>query len=267
MAIQILMEPARTPYDLRFKLLGTPVRVHPLFWLMGLLIVYSAARKDPLYMLLGIACLFVSILVHEFGHALSSQHFGDRHCYVILYVMGGLCCSGDRPVPPRMPRIWMLLWGPLAGFILGGIAYAVSLAVDRGMIPGSYPLDFALAILIFVNVAWGVMNLLPVFPLDGGQIAREILVWKWPDSGEVSTFTVSIVTAILVAIAATVYSIYQYAVYKSSPELLPIIFFGMLAYQNWRFRKQVIQMREYGGYEEEAPRAAWEQDPDWWKKS
>ncbi len=61
-----------TAYDLKFKLLGIPARVHPSFWLGGLL--FTSGSHGIQFILVGIALLFLSIFVHEMGHALCGKH-------------------------------------------------------------------------------------------------------------------------------------------------------------------------------------------------
>ena len=81
-----LADPPRTPYDLYFRLWGIPVRVHPLFWAVGLLI--SFAPGPPLEMFIRLGVWFVSILVHEMGHAWMMRYYGWNPS-VTLYAMGG----------------------------------------------------------------------------------------------------------------------------------------------------------------------------------
>ena len=68
----LFTEPNRTPYDLRFNLFGIPVRVHPLFWLVAA-ILGAGSDPDPIELLLWIGTVFVSILIHEMGHALAAR--------------------------------------------------------------------------------------------------------------------------------------------------------------------------------------------------
>src|SRR4051812_37327197 len=64
----MLLEPQTTEWDLRWMMFGIPVRVHPFFWLVCLLMGQSALELGVLYLLAWIGCVFVSILVHELGH-------------------------------------------------------------------------------------------------------------------------------------------------------------------------------------------------------
>src|SRR5438132_973156 len=92
----LLAEPPRTPFDLNFQVLGFPVRVHPLFWLVGLLLGLGGGGEDAgIRLVIWFAALFVSILIHELGHALMIRRFG-RDAYIVLYAMGGLAIEG-RP--------------------------------------------------------------------------------------------------------------------------------------------------------------------------
>ena len=71
----LLGEPPRTGGDLNFQLFGIPVRVHPLFWLIAVLLGISG-DPQPAEILLWVVAVFVSILVHELGHALTMRAFG-----------------------------------------------------------------------------------------------------------------------------------------------------------------------------------------------
>src|SRR4051812_11429490 len=92
--------PAPTDFDLRFRWLGIPVRVHPMFWLITALLG-GVGRPDTTIqgVLLWIVCVFISILVHEYGHGLMARAFGYRAA-IVLFGMGGLCASeGERQTP------------------------------------------------------------------------------------------------------------------------------------------------------------------------
>lgn len=184
-----LLEPDRTPYDLRFRLFGTPVRIHPMFWAVSALLGWNwFTREGPLYLLLWIACVFFSILVHEMGHVVMGRIFG-RDGHIVLYSFGGLAI-GCSDLPRRWQRIAVSFAGPLAEFILFGVIYAI---VRWGLPPerafnllgdkGAEILLVVLYMLWVINLFWGILNLLPIWPLDGGKIARELLAGFMPSRG------------------------------------------------------------------------------------
>ena len=91
----LLGEPAPTQADLHFRIFGFPVRVHPLFWVVTVLLGLQG-RADPFETLVWVGVVFVSILVHELGHATLERTFGG-HPWITLYSFGGLasCNDGD----------------------------------------------------------------------------------------------------------------------------------------------------------------------------
>ena len=72
----ILAEPPRTNYDLHFQIAGFPVRIHPWFWFVGILLGISDYDARPVEVLIWIMTMLVSILIHELGHAVAIRHFG-----------------------------------------------------------------------------------------------------------------------------------------------------------------------------------------------
>ncbi|MBL8602735.1 MAG: site-2 protease family protein [Myxococcales bacterium] len=151
--------------ELRFKLGPIPVVVEPSFWLAGLMMGANlSGARLPLW--LGI--LFVSILIHELGHALTARLFGAR-AWVQLYSFGGLA-HPDRPLP-KWRAIAMTLAGPFAGFAFGALVFALSSQVMMT----SATAYWAVQQLLWINVIWGAVNLLPIYPLDGGHVLSSLL--------------------------------------------------------------------------------------------
>src|SRR5438445_1491911 len=110
-----------TPYDLTFSLFRIPVRVHPLFWLVALLLGMNI--RPPLYVVIWVAVVFVSILVHEMGHALAIRQFGWWPS-ILLYTFGGLAMYQPTYRDARK-QMMILLAGPMAGFLLAGAIVAI----------------------------------------------------------------------------------------------------------------------------------------------
>ena len=262
----MLAEPKRTTWDLNWRMFRIPCRVSPWFWLVSFLFCYNFGKTPMAMVCIGIACMFVSIVVHEYGHAFAGRYYGDDENYTILYWMGGLCVGG-KGTPPRMPRIIELLWGPGAEAILGAIAWGVIIAARHGAIHiENVYVWFALSNLMYISLIWAAFNLVPVFPLDGGQIMLEIVRWKAPGRGELFAFTISMCTAIVLTVATIGYAIYRSAHHDYDPlDLLPAFIFGPLAFQSYQHRRHIALYGEMEGYAPER-REAWEQDPDWWKR-
>ena len=238
----LLGEPERTQGDLNFAVFGIPVRVHPLFWLVALLL--GASSADLPAILVWVVALLVCILVHELGHAAAMRGFGFRP-WIVLYGMGGLTsCDptqgrGGRRLRPAQD-ILISLAGPVAGFLLAAaVAGAIVLAEHgedlvfriggrtgiwlgvRGL-PHARLEDF-INCLFFICVFWGLINLLPIFPLDGGQIARHLFLAFSPYRGYRQSLILSLLTAaFLAAVGAVVWRDWFVA-----------LLFGYMAYMNY----------------------------------
>ncbi|MEM1099690.1 MAG: site-2 protease family protein [Planctomycetota bacterium] len=179
-------DPSPTSYDLNFRLFGIPVRIHPFFWLIAVLLGQSTPA--PADLAVWVVAVLVSIVVHELGHALLQRFWGGRPS-IVLYGFGGLAMApGVRLTPWR--QIAISLAGPAAGFLLAGVTWLVDPLV------GADPRAVFLFVrfLLVINIFWGVFNLLPIYPLDGGQVSRELFTMVMrPDRGIVVSLWVSIV--------------------------------------------------------------------------
>lgn len=160
---------------LRFRLFGFPVEIQIGFWILALIIGLRPGRPwTDAVQWLGI--IFVSIMVHELGHAFAARAYGQSPS-IVLHMLGGVTSWSATEDLGKKRRILVTLAGPGAGFALGLIAYGTLLVASK--IVGSAPKDAAwvevLALLAFANVFWSVINLLPVLPFDGGQVLATAL--------------------------------------------------------------------------------------------
>jgi membrane-associated protease RseP (regulator of RpoE activity) len=153
---------------MQFRLIGFPVRVDVSFAIVVALL--GAGRGDLWLVLLWVAVVFVSILVHELGHATVARAYGCEPS-ITLFAMGGLTQWGGVRLGP-LPLVVIGLAGPMAGFALGAAVLLLA-----GALPPEAPFLARLAVqdLLWVNFGWGLLNLLPVLPLDGGQVVRSLL--------------------------------------------------------------------------------------------
>lgn len=217
-----------TPYDLYFPLFGIPVRVTPWFWLVGVFMGWRTMQGDeprPDLLLIWIGCLFVSILVHEMGHALTAKAYGWPP-QVILYHFGGVAMFA--PYHGYTPRrsILISLAGPGAGFVLYGIVRAVEYALEANGVAYNDQAWFALVQMKWINLGWGLVNLLPVLPLDGGQVCREVCHLLRVRDAMVTTYMVGIIVGGAAAAGFLVFREHLGIGY------FPAILFGMLCFSN-----------------------------------
>jgi len=201
------------------------VRVSPWFWLTGAILGFNSIERGWEYFFAWLAVIFVSILVHELGHGLTSKSFGYR-TKIVLNQMGGVAMYEPTHRYTRWRSILISLAGPGAGFVLFGLVYAFGLYGPRGWfeaLPENRQelIRFTHLQLVWVNLAWGLVNLLPVLPLDGGNICRDVFVSISPRWGELWAMRFGVGFAGIAAVA-----------FYFSNMLYPAILFAMLGAQN-----------------------------------
>jgi Zn-dependent protease len=212
----LLYEPGQSPYDLRFRLFGVPVRVHPLFWLMCVVLGYGFTQTDSPAtgnifgdLALWVGCVFVSILLHEFGHVWTGQAFGS-HGYIVLHLMGGLAI-GSSDLGRRWQRIAVSAAGPAIQLVLWG---ALIGAVAAGWLPdpakgSGTPARLLLYMLLWINLYWPLFNLLPIWPLDGGKVTRDVCQAASERQGLVVSLWISMVVSACLAVYSLLAEAYR----------------------------------------------------------
>lgn len=208
----------------RFRIFGIPVEVQPWFWLM--LAIFGGIDKigNPdalLYLCLFILAGFVSILVHELGHALVGKAYGADP-EISLNLMGGLAAFPAGRFT-RKQDFLVTAAGPFVQILLGLAAFAV-LLVFKEQLTGK-PLSYFFSILMVISFFWAILNLVPVLPLDGGRMLHAIL---GPSRVRI-TLWISIVSAIVCGILLLM---------RMGTIIFPI-YLGMFAYQSWQALQQL----------------------------
>ena len=157
---------------LHFSLFGFPVRVDVTFLLIAAFLGLGNGDLDVALMATWVVVLGGSILAHELGHAFAARSLGARP-HIVLHGMGGLTSYAPPRPPTRLEAIGVSLAGPAAGFGLGVVVLVAALLAPT---PADGSLgELALRATIYINLAWGFVNLLPVLPLDGGHILVELM--------------------------------------------------------------------------------------------
>ncbi len=266
----LLQEPARSAYDLEFRLGDYPVRIAWTFWLMAAIFGYEFVVSIdtlflsyydlwspgvPLLLLVWAVCIFVSILVHELGHAVAFRMCGI-HSAIVLYHFGGLAIplassqvgrSASRlsskenlmiaaagPFAQLMLAAVVLLLVRLAGYQVGMLPWMIRWI--PGVVGGEPILNigmFAMVnCLVWPSVVWAVLNLVPVWPLDGGRIARELIAMGG------GTLRQSLMVSLVAAGLLAAWGLATREVYLG-------ILFASLAFGNWEMLQSMGNWRRY----------------------
>lgn len=141
----------------------------------------------------------ISLLVHEFGHAFVSKHY-KLGPSILLHGFGGLCIS-ESAARTDGDDARVVLAGPLAGLAFGGLLWAFQFFLP-GVVYGTPLLATFVSALLWINIVWSLVNLLlPIWPLDGGQLFHLILRrFMEPGKAQRIALTVSIFVIIPIAI-------------------------------------------------------------------
>ena len=118
--------------------------------------------------------LFLIVLIHEFGHALACRQVGGIADRIVLWPMGGVAFVDPPPRPGA--TLWSIAAGPLVNVVLFPILWIVVRASRVAGLPASqHDLFRLLQAMFYINFGILVFNLLPIYPLDGGQILQSLL--------------------------------------------------------------------------------------------
>jgi stage IV sporulation protein FB len=210
---------------IQFSLFNIPVRVLPWFWLTLIIIGGAGAdTKSTIFqLLLFVLAGFISILVHELGHALTAKHFGKR-VEIVLQAFGGYAAYSGGGRLSRFQTFLITAAGPAIQIILGVAALTLLMQVD-GLSP--YGKHFFLR-LFEISIIWAVLNLIPVLPMDGGRILETIL---GPQRLRL-TLQISIAVAVTIVVLSLVFKV----------DMLLPVFLGFMAYENYKSLKSISWM-------------------------
>jgi len=236
------MLPSRKGSIHLFRFLGIDVYLHWLWFVVAVIRIGYGVEgiSMPVWFALYLA-VFVIVLMHEFGHALACRSVGGRADQIVLWPLGGVAYVD----PPQRPgaTLWSLAAGPLVNVILVPILSVIWLAVIRFEVEYTMPQFYEFVkTLWWINLVLLCFNLLPIYPLDGGQILRSLL---WYVVGRARSLMIASMIG-LVAIAALLI----FAISSLTPWLWVLVAFALL--QCWSGLQQARMLSRL----EAAPRHA-----------
>jgi Zn-dependent protease len=204
---------------LRFSLLRIPVSVHWSFALIGLFVLGDLNGAEVVGWVVGV---FLAVVAHEMGHALTARRFGADPVKVTLFTLGGLTqYPADTKLTPGK-RFLIAAAGSAVGMTLGGALY---LARNSEFIDGLFPFGrWMVWGFIMAGLLWGALNWLPILPLDGGNMAWHALEFVTPRYALRIAKALTVVTAVAVA----------YLAFNVWDNTFGAVFVGIIAFQGLR---------------------------------
>jgi len=203
----------------RFRIFGIPVEVQPMFWIV--FFVFGGALRGEnwnahgmLHIALFIMAGFLSLMVHELGHALTGKAFGAP-TQITLHGFGGYAAFPAGSFT-RKQNFVVTFAGPAVQILLGVIMLLLVLFAHMP----SPAIKFFVGTLAGISLYWAVLNLLPVVPLDGGNMLMSVL----GPTRIRATLWISFVTAITAGCAMLIYT----------HSILFPLFLASFAYENWK---------------------------------
>ena len=216
--------------SVEFNLFRIPIRIHLWFWLMALWLWTLNSEQGWAGLVVWVLVVFQGILMHELGHALVGRAFG-RQPRIELIALGGLTWWEQRePLSPGR-SLGVSIAGPAVGIFVGLIALVVR---DMLALPEASIARYAFASLIYVNLGWGLLNLLPVLPLDGGNIVASLMEFLSPSRGRLLACYVSF-ASIGLLLVVTVF-------FRQYPATILLFLLGFSTYQAFQLERQRLGM-------------------------
>lgn len=205
---------------IRFKFLGIPITVELWFWLTMAFIggglsanSVEALLRVALFVLAG----FVSILIHEMGHALMIRKFG-LPTQITLTTFGGYAAH-PAGILSRKKSFIVTAAGPVIQIVFGLFVWLIYVNTTMP----SNNIEYFVFILAAISIIWAIFNCLPIFPLDGGQMLASIL---GPRRAKVLHMT-GIICAVIIGLIGL-----------KLGYMLVLVFMGLFAWQNYQMLQQ-----------------------------
>lgn len=191
-----------------------PITIYPSFWFLAVFIGIYASSISSIF--IWIPIIFVSVLVHELGHALLAKKWGQR-AHIELWALGGTTIRQGGTLSAKK-EFTIVLMGPLFGFTLAALANIVAEIIST-----SAPnLSVLFKLICSVNIFWSILNLLPVHPLDGGKLVSTLLEGLFGHNGLRASYFMGGAVAVVLCI-----------LFLSANPILGCIFLA-LAFENFR---------------------------------
>jgi Zn-dependent protease len=191
-----------------FRLFGINVYIH-WAWFLAFAYLVSRPREYSSYgwNALEVLGLFAIVLTHEFGHQLACRQVGGKTNDIVLWPLGGVAYVS----PPQRPgaQLWSIAAGPLVNVVLAPILFVILSSLGGHLsLYNDEPSELAQFFnnICLINIGLLIFNMLPIYPLDGGQILRSLL---WFPFGRANSLLIASIFGLIGAVGLIALAIWQ----------------------------------------------------------
>jgi Zn-dependent protease len=224
-----------------FRLFGISVYLH---WMWFLVLAWVVTSHNDynlrVFNLVEFIALFAIVLMHEFGHALACRSVGGRAEHIVLWPLGGVAFVQ----PPQRPgaMLWSIAAGPLVNVLLAPLLFVFVLQTGASfsLNPGQGDIQTLATVMFWINIAIFIFNMLPVYPLDGGQILQSLL---WFVVGRARSLQV----ATLIGLVASVGMAMIALKFEAFMLFIIALFIAWQSYNGYRASRFLVQQEQQFG--------------------
>ena len=234
-----------------FRFAGITVYLHFTWFIVAAFFIsgYAASYQSPIWGVLEYLTIFLIVLVHEFGHALACRQVGGIADRIVLWPLGGIAFVN----PPR--RAGAYLWSIAAGPLVNVLLVPVFIIASRlAWASASGDLAIFFRHVSILNLGLLIFNLLPIFPLDGGQIVRGLL---WYPFGEIRSLQISSVLGLVGGALLALWGLSRGSTWIA----ILALFLLSRAWYGWQQAKAMIAAADHGAAISPSPTVRVEEPP------
>lgn len=231
-----------------FRFAGIQVSLHFSWFLVAIYQLTSRHHgyHSPVFAVYEYLALFFIVLLHEFGHAFACRQVGGTADHILLWPFGGIAFV--RPPDRPGAQLWSIAAGPLVNVVLCPILYLIYLfARSTGLYFRAPDLYHLLGGIAAINLVILIFNLMPIYPLDGGQILRSLL---WFPLGRIKSLRIASVIGLIGGIGLLLLAIFWW---RNLLFVLMTVFLMTQAVAGWRYAQQLAAQEPAAPPVPEAP--------------
>lgn len=225
-----------------FRLAGIDVFLHWTWFIVAVYEINGRGRSytSPVWNAIEYVTLFGIVLLHEFGHSLACRQVGGQADRIVLWPLGGVAYVA----PPQRPgaTLWSIAAGPLVNVALFPLITAAVLLSESMRLPGDF--QHYVRTIWFINTFLLIFNLLPIYPLDGGQILRSLL---WFALGRARSLMVAAILGLAGVACLVLLAIWQQSIWTGVLAAF-ILMNCWRGFQQARVLAQVARLPRRQGY-------------------